>query len=259
MDSAAIRKVIAGSDLAGEAEAIMACVRPAVRMHVTRTEMADLARGASRLGGQPDLPADLHWPANPGNDARPLEFLAQIDLAEAARVCRLPDLPDTGWLVVFYDLDDSPWGYSASDEGGWRVLYFSGAAEKLIRARPADGKVEIFQPCALCFEREDCLPDIQGATKDFGPRDRGEWDRWWKLQQRLKRQTGEPLHRLGGYPSLVQSGVDDDNWEFLLHLDTDEEGPGWMWGDAGRIYYWACRNCREAGDPIHAWCTVECY
>ncbi len=198
MDAAGIRKVIESTNLAGEAQPIMACVWPAVRMHATRTEMADLAPGASRLGGQPDPPAGLHWPANVGNDSRPLEFLAQIDLAEAARVCRLPDLPDTGWLTVFYDLEDPPWGYSASDEGGWRMLHFSGAAEELIRARPAEGEAEIFEPCALGFEREDCLADIQGATKDFGPRDRGGWNRWWNLQHRLKRQTGEPLHRPGG-------------------------------------------------------------
>jgi uncharacterized protein YwqG len=34
----------------------------------------------------------------------------------------------------------------------------------------------------------------------------------------------------------LEAGATD--WRLLLQIDTDEEGPGWMCGDVGRIYFW---------------------
>jgi uncharacterized protein YwqG len=34
----------------------------------------------------------------------------------------------------------------------------------------------------------------------------------------------------------LEAGARD--WRLLLQIDTDEDNPGWMWGDGGRIYYW---------------------
>ena len=33
------------------------------------------------------------------------------------------------------------------------------------------------------------------------------------------------------------------DWVLLLQVDTDDykEGPGWMWGDAGMVYFWIHR------------------
>ena len=34
------------------------------------------------------------------------------------------------------------------------------------------------------------------------------------------------------------------DWVLLLQVDTDDykEGPGWMWGDAGMVYFWIHRD-----------------
>lgn len=84
--------------------------------------------GVTRLGGAPDLPAGVEWPIRPlpadGEDliksyarddtehwlirharaALPFEFLAQINLAEAAaHQGFVPGLPDQGRLLFFWD------------------------------------------------------------------------------------------------------------------------------------------------------------
>lgn len=255
-----IRRLIEASPLAGDVEAIMKWLRPALRLHSRPTDFKELPLGASRMGGLPDLLPGVGWPSNPGNDGRPLEFLAQIDLAEAAQVCALPNLPTSGWFAAFYDLDEGTWGLNDEDQGAWRVIYFAGEAEKLIRTKPSLGKIEIFQPCAVVCEREDCLPDVGDDVEGFGPQNDSGRDHLSAIQENIRKSTGEPVHRLGGYPMPIQSGIQDDgNWEFLLQLDSEEAGPDWMWGDAGRLYFWMCRNCREVGNLEHVWCTLECY
>jgi hypothetical protein len=91
------------------------------------------ALGATRFGGLPDLSAAHEWPIRPVPDdieaivacggshhgehirahlsrALPFPFVAQIDLAEAARLGGVArDLPDHGRLLFFYDIAPGPW------------------------------------------------------------------------------------------------------------------------------------------------------
>ena len=67
--------------------------------------------GASRFGGQPDVPAGFTWPvfetAVPEDETvkpRPLAFLAQFDCASLAPLDREGLLPKTGLLSFFYEL-----------------------------------------------------------------------------------------------------------------------------------------------------------
>ena len=65
--------------------------------------------GATRFGGQPDVPADFVWPAYGGESYdnvvkdRPLTFLAQFNCAELARFDTEHLLPDHGLLSFFYE------------------------------------------------------------------------------------------------------------------------------------------------------------
>src|SRR4051812_30593101 len=66
--------------LGRHAEALTALARPAVRCRFRTAAERRIGCGESKLGGSPDLPAGVSWPAGP--DAVPLSFLGQFNLAE---------------------------------------------------------------------------------------------------------------------------------------------------------------------------------
>jgi uncharacterized protein YwqG len=64
-----------------------------------------------------------------------------------------------------------------------------------------------------------------------------------------------------GYASrraqALRAGASD--WHLLLQLASDEERLGWMWGDAGRLYWW---NRVDAGGAVildERWTVLQCY
>jgi Domain of unknown function (DUF1963) len=87
--------------------------------------------GGTRLGGVPDLPPGLDWPVRPVppdaeafaarygthqewigrhiRKAQPYEFVAAIELAEAATLSGAAALPSEGRLLFFYDGAVGPW------------------------------------------------------------------------------------------------------------------------------------------------------
>jgi uncharacterized protein YwqG len=48
-------------------------------------------------------------------------------------------------------------------------------------------------------------------------------------------------------------------WQLLLQVDTDEAGPGWMWGDVGRIYFWIKRPDLASLRFDDGWLILQCY
>jgi hypothetical protein len=117
---------------------------------------ADAAKlGQSRLGGAPDLPADIAWPIRvPYNradeeligrratmretftTAAPFHFMAQIDLDAVARTRMLPQLPAAGRLLLFWDPNGGPWIGSAAS---CRVIHDRSPLSTLSRrAAPAE-------------------------------------------------------------------------------------------------------------------------
>jgi uncharacterized protein YwqG len=48
------------------------------------------------------------------------------------------------------------------------------------------------------------------------------------------------------------------NWRLLLQIDTDEDGPGWMWGDVGRIYFWVKQQDVRSLRFDDAWLVLQC-
>jgi hypothetical protein len=207
-------------------------VRPAIRLATSRTD--DIAIGASKVGGDPDLPADVAWPDRGG----PMEFLAQIDLAEAAAA--LPTrLPSSGHLWFF--LRTGAWGGKPADDG--LVLYAPAGVELASRTFPgAEAPEQTPSSCAVTMTGYEDLPDESAVLP---PRaEEHEVEGYLEIRDYLA-QAGGSAHKLLGHDNPVQGPVleearheakDGADWILLLQLDTDDRAE-MMWGDAGMLYF----------------------
>lgn len=117
-----VTEIRASKPLAKHAKKILELVRPHIRLTPREGKAADNKVGATRLGGEPDLPEGMAWPIGPGFDGdAPMDFLAQIDLdAVAGRVVD-ERLPREGVLAFFV----------AQSYDGGRVIH--GAHDELVR------------------------------------------------------------------------------------------------------------------------------
>jgi hypothetical protein len=225
--------------------------------------------GTSRMGGLPDLPADVVWPSPLG---RPLTFVAQIDLAHV--MGQLPDspLPRSGMLYFFYDTEKHPWGYSPVEQDGLRVMYRTESKGVLRRRKAPAGLKATYGVQPLNLRSEKSYPDSFSPVVDrlqLGERESEEYQGFLEgLPQ------GPPGHRLLGHPRalgddpmtdchLVANGIDlwDDAfdqtdprvkllstgsgaWRLLLELDTRASGEE-SWGDWKMAYFFIRRSDLE--------------
>ena len=175
MTDAELRAILHQRGLARVADGLLALAAPAVRVYIERVDEAGLPIGASKLGGRPDLPAGVDWPAW----HEPLAFIAQFDLAAVAPHDREGILPTRGLLSFFYETDGEPlysagWGlpedtppeqYPEIDPSlGWRVLYHEGDPTAFVRREipAALNELARFPACAARFAAEVTLPDVDG-------------------------------------------------------------------------------------------------
>jgi uncharacterized protein YwqG len=215
----------------------------------------------------------------------PLSFLCQLSLREINAVAPLPGWPREGILAFFYD-PDQIWGFDPLDRGHCCILFYP----ENVPLIPAEFPETLannarFPKCSLQFRREWTLPtDLQlnngGAT---------QWntDEYSDLIAKVNSDGGEPVHRVGGYPQeiqgdmrlecqLVTNGIycgnpsgyqdprraelekDASDWQLVAQFDSDEARLGWMWGDLGRVYFWARRQDIEAADFGNGWAILQC-
>jgi hypothetical protein len=227
--------------------------------------------GSSRLGGLPDLPADVAWPR--GAKA-PLSFVAQVDLAT------LPPsaLPEAGLLSFFYDLAEMPWDHTPGTPAPIAVIHTPPGATLVPRDRPADlvaphqyAHVEL-RPIRVRAEVELTLP--WPRTKEY--RTLGLPDAAYEpyldhvyagLSKAWSNGHGAQ-HRMFGHAGAIQGdmtrrlayaaagkpvdGPSDPAVEaaaaelrLLLQIDTDEALLA-HWGD-GRLFYWIRESDLAAG------------
>lgn len=132
-----VRDLLLQNGLADKGDAMMAVLRPSVRVF---TQPAD---DATLPVGEPDLPPDFVWPLwehEPSDDLkkmwkkarldlantlRPLAFVAQFNLAEVAPYDIEHRLPSSGMLYFFYDGVEMP-DWESTRDGGARVFYHAG-------------------------------------------------------------------------------------------------------------------------------------
>lgn len=198
--------------------------QPAFWLQATNSPIHDLAIGASRLGGAPDLPAGFTWPTNL---EKPLTFLAQINLSDI----KVKLLPASGWLLFFLDERNLPWEPSPPDSGTFRVMYLPGDAGPLKRAVHPDVDIPESRPsggnhCRKVTARSGLsLPCIGDAMVEpwFGDVHSSDFDdEDWFAPYQLERLRllGVPvnvdedspsdfdgIHQLLGHPALMQNDL----------------------------------------------------
>ena len=181
--------------------------------------LAKLPRGASRLGGLPDLPPDHPWPTY---KRKKLPFVAQINLSECSRTVHAI-LPKDGHLFAFALIDN----VKSHRPSPCAVFLYRGAASDLVRApQPADpdiwpdwGDIRQYEP-------------LPATTKPKGrnPKKRSE-----KLGDTLGWLFGS-MWDCFGTPGEVadERFLDGDDWITLL---TCESVGTMQWSDAGHLYF----------------------
>lgn len=234
----------------------------------------------SRLGGAPNLPPDIEWPASSGGS--PLAFLAQLDLSAIPSIPGM-ELPSEGALFFFYDSVEQAWGFSPAHAGCWKVVFTS---QKLnsIPLRPAPAGLDNdsrFAPFSLAASLESTFPALDPATMEELDITEDEFDGLLDLQE-----AEGTIHRIGGFPDeiqgdvalkaqLVSNGIDCGDgkgyetgearglnagaadWLLLLQLDSEDEA-GMMWGDVGRLYFMIHKADLDDRRFDKVWTVLQC-
>ncbi|HKP88908.1 MAG TPA: YwqG family protein [Thermoleophilaceae bacterium] len=282
-----IEQAVSGP-LAPVADDTRTAVLPSIRL--LRAEPGDLVQG-NRIGGEPDLPLGVDWPEWQG---RPLAFLAQIELGAIPDVQPGRDLlPAGGQLAFFYDAEPErqPWGFDPADRGSGRVIHVpAGAAVERHEAPARLPRENLYEPGDLVPRVELTLPWPDAPAAPDLPLSTELRDAYLDLLEALSSSYGDedaPRHRLLGHPDQLQgpmqtecqlvsnglytgdsSGWEDPRapelleaapeWRLLLQLDSEIAPSEVMWGDDGRVYFWARERDLRAGVFDAGWTVLQC-
>ena len=285
MDKSSLTALIAEAGLKRLSPGLEAQARPTVFVATESSSQKKPALGASRIGGDPDLPAGLPWPLREG---RPLSFLAQFRLEDLSGFEPQGLLPARGQLYFFYDAVECPWGFDPKHRGGWKV--FHSAAPTLVPSAAPKSLAESgrFGPCTVRFEAGSTLPSVHsGYVHSLGLSD-DEVDAYVELEQKVGGPVapGDGCHRFFGHPDQVQGDMEDEcqfvsngiycggsdyyddpraaalqpgakDWRLLLQIDSDDRA-GMMWGDLGMLYFWIREQDLRSGSFEEVWTVLQC-
>ncbi len=224
------------------------------------------------------------------DNPKPIDFLAIVRLADVAPYAPLLGLPESGALLFFYDVERTHGSFWPEARGGWSILYAENEDDLVLVDEPPVHRPE-FQSSRLSFELEYALPaDVREETGDDDLRCYGN-DEYARIHDALRGIGNEDriIHQLGGTPVEVQNGLFHQcqltsngvhggspealqrqqervrelepgvkDWRLLLQIDSDKAGPGWMWGDVGRLYYCLHRDDLAGRRFERSWCAEQC-
>ena len=270
-------------------ERIIADARTAVRYGVSE---AGSTTSRSRLGGLPNLPADIAWPSwtRPDGAVVPLNFFAQLDLSDSAELDIL--LPAEGLLLLFADHggEDGILGLYENEHDGVRAVHVPYGSP----GRPAPDNATTFSPLDLVPVLVTTLR-LPGPAADDGRDDIDDeaWETFEGLEDQLRLRTSDRLpagvelsgtHQLGGHASWIQHPVEEevlqaasgsysdagfntdrwasvrdqvDQWRTIAAIDSENRND-MMWGDAGTVYFVADLDTLNAQRFEDIWFNMQC-
>ena len=220
----------------------------------------------------------------------PLAFLGQLDLEELHSAVSLTNWPSEGTLAFFYAVPECAWGFDPLMKGHCRVIYFSTTERTGVFQPPDDLPDDArFPKRAVTFQPEWTLPN----SIDAGEVKLSVWgdDNYADVCRdimSIPNDDDPPIHRCGGHPQEIQGDMRREcqlvthgiycgdqsasrdprtpllergaaDWQLLLQIDSDENRLGWMWGDAGRLYFSAHQQDIAERDFDRSWAVLQCY
>ncbi len=249
----AIQELIRYYDLDELKSEILQVSRTAILLRTSKCAEKNIPLGASKIGGNPDLPASAVWPTH--TSGRPLAFLAQINLQDLRMLGRPFDRFPTAGLLSLY----SVWGWMLPDDADpqipdgpessdWTQCIHTGTEGPLERRKQPKGthrsKPAPVTPILIrSFPSDLSEPSIKMQTWTAKQKKRylEFYCAFTDLQIRAlaPNQLGS-WHQLGGYgrfqqtpPELIRSG----EYELFLQLGSDDWASDMMWGDAGELSF----------------------
>ena len=155
---------------------------------------------------------------------RPLSFMAQINLAEAAEFDKEGLLPKQGLLSFFYELETERWGFETADKGCARVFWFKDLAALQQADFPADLAEDFRLPeFAVQFEAALDLPDLgdfvrspltQELPEEYPEAaDALDWDDFEQLREEfgyIAEGEWSDNSKLLGWPDLIQNPMQQE-------------------------------------------------
>jgi uncharacterized protein YwqG len=245
----------------------------------------------TRLGGLPLVDTGFVWPQT--DAGQPLSLIGELNCDEVNAAAGRNVLPGGALLSFFYEAgEQAGWGFDPADSQYWRVVRTDTTA-----ARPAvvpDGAIT-FPSRAAALRQVLTVPEARELPiHDLWVADRAGVIAMYNDLERLSTNAAgqetdpgaiRPRHRTFGWPDLMQNPMQVEcqlvshgiytgdgkgyrdpraeelrsgaaDWTLLWQIDTDRE-LGWMWGDAGTIYYWIRRQDLASGAFERTWMMLQ--
>lgn len=273
------------------------------RIRVEYDPEGPIELGTSKFGGKPHLPEGFDWPWYQGEVMeyhdrkfmtvpiyRPLAFLCQIDLGEAAPLDKEGLLPKSGLLSFFYEAESQLGGYTPEHKGCARVYYFP--AGTALRETDFPGELPDycrFPEQAITLEAAPSLPDWWDLEPDLREQFEDDYDLYDAAAEELDCEHEYASHLLG-YPDLIQNPMGEDcemiargydcgngpvdlppekkaeieaaakDWTLLFQMGSVEYGDDFelMFGDAGCIYFWIRKQDLAEKNFDRVWLILQC-
>jgi uncharacterized protein YwqG len=266
MDTNEVRKML---EVAGHAALwgqVSSLIRPGIALAATSSGTpSGIPHAVSRLGGHPDMPKGTEWPTR---DDVPMEFIAQLRLADLAKHDVEGLLPKTGHLLFF---QNTQWGVSDMDEDAKydcaRVLYFDVDDGALVRTAPPRVEMEheymgqtvvprVFDGATLAFST---YPSIPAGVSAFLAGDeltpvRDVWQDFHCeyasiIAPRKDHESGyyRDNRVLGYLADQDYVGAMEVGEVLLLQVDSDDRA-GFQWGDCDKLFFVASEEAVKAKD-----------